>query len=133
MVRSKSTSGGRRRKNANVNEEAIGAGNAASTADTNARAAAAGATSAEAAAADRAGDEAVAAPESRIAPESRKLEVVRSEPRKKVLVPINLEDEIRRRAYEIYEQRGNAPGSESEDWLAAEREVRERYHQQQTA
>jgi hypothetical protein len=35
-----------------------------------------------------------------------------------------LEDEIRRRAYEIYLQRGNAPGSQHDDWLAAEREVR---------
>jgi hypothetical protein len=35
-----------------------------------------------------------------------------------------LEDEIRRRAYEIYLQRGNAPGSQHDDWLAAEREIR---------
>jgi hypothetical protein len=45
-------------------------------------------------------------------------------------VPINLEDEIRRRAYELYEQRGGADGNETEDWFAAEREVRQRYHQQ---
>ncbi len=63
--------------------------------------------------------------------EARRLGVVKSEPRKKVVVPINLEDEIRRRAYEIYEHRGNAPGSEAEDWLIAEREVRERYQKQQ--
>jgi hypothetical protein len=49
------------------------------------------------------------------------------------VVPINLEDEIRRRAYELYQQRGAAPGSEAEDWLAAEREVRQRYKQQQSA
>jgi hypothetical protein len=61
----------------------------------------------------------------------RKLGVVKSEPRKKVVVPINLEDEIRRRAYELYEQRGSAPGSEAEDWFTAEREVRERYQSQQ--
>lgn len=36
------------------------------------------------------------------------------------------EDDIRRRAYEIYLQRGNAPGSQHEDWLAAEREIRTR-------
>ncbi len=47
------------------------------------------------------------------------------------VVPINLEDEIRRRAYELYQQRGTASGSEAEDWLTAEREVRQRYHQQQ--
>jgi hypothetical protein len=49
------------------------------------------------------------------------------------VVPINLEDEIRRRAYELYKQRGTGTGSEAEDWLAAEREVRQRYHQQQSA
>jgi len=69
--------------------------------------------------------------EAKVAPEPRKkLEVVKTERR---VVPINLEDEIRRRAYELYQQRGNAPGSEAEDWLAAEREVRQRYHQQQSA
>ncbi len=64
-------------------------------------------------------------------PEPRKLGVVKSEPRKKVVVSINLEDEIRRRAYELYQQRGSAPGGEAEDWFAAEREVRERYQRQQ--
>src|SRR5882762_9992079 len=60
------------------------------------------------------------------APEPRKLEMVKTEPRKNVVVPIKLEDEIRRRAYEIYVQRGSVPGSEAEDWLTAEREVRQR-------
>jgi len=46
------------------------------------------------------------------------------------VVPINLEDEIRRRAYELYQQRGASGGSEAEDWLNAEREVRQRYRQQ---
>ncbi len=36
---------------------------------------------------------------------------------------INLDDEIRRRAYEIYLERQGNPGTENEDWLAAEREV----------
>jgi hypothetical protein len=68
-------------------------------------------------------------PEARIATESRKkLEVVKTEPRR--VVPINLEDEIRRRAYELYQQRGGGPGSDAADWLAAEREVRQRYRQQ---
>jgi hypothetical protein len=61
--------------------------------------------------------------------ENRKFEIVKSESRKN-LVPINLEDEIRRRAYELYEQRGTSAGSEAEDWFAAEREVRQRYRQQ---
>jgi len=34
-----------------------------------------------------------------------------------------LEYEIRVRAYELYEQRGCAPGQEEQDWFAAEREV----------
>jgi hypothetical protein len=43
-------------------------------------------------------------------------------------VPINLEEEIRRRAYELYLQRGaTAGGDENQDWLIAEREIRSRY------
>ncbi len=41
-----------------------------------------------------------------------------------------LEEEIRHRAYELYEQRGSTPGSESEDWLRAEREIVERHQAQ---
>lgn len=48
---------------------------------------------------------------------------------KKNVIPINLEDEIRCRAYEIYEERGRIGGTEHEDWLQAEREVRARYQQ----
>jgi hypothetical protein len=71
-------------------------------------------------------------PEPKIAPEPRKkLEMVKTEPRR--VVPINVEEEIRRRAYELYQQRGARPGGEREDWLAAEREVRRRYQQQQSA
>lgn len=55
-----------------------------------------------------------------------------AEPRKN-LVPINLEEEIRRRAYEIYVERGSTPGNENEDWLTAEREVRSRYQAERTA
>lgn len=54
---------------------------------------------------------------------------VASDPKKNV-IPINLEDEIRRRAYEIFEERGRTPGDEHEDWLRAEREVLARYRQQ---
>jgi len=46
---------------------------------------------------------------------------------------IDLETEIRRRAYELYEQRGCTPGQENEDWLIAEREVLSRYNHQQSA
>jgi hypothetical protein len=60
--------------------------------------------------------------------EPRKLEMVRNESRKN-LFPINLEDEIRLRAFEIYQQRGSG-GSEAEDWLTAEREILQRYRKQ---
>ncbi len=34
------------------------------------------------------------------------------------------EEEIRRRAHELYEERGREPGHEHEDWAQAERELR---------
>ena len=55
----------------------------------------------------------------------RKPEIVRAN-----LVPIDLDDEIRCLAYLPSERRGFEPGHETEDWLNAEREVLERYHQQ---
>jgi hypothetical protein len=81
----------------------------------------------------RTATEAKAAAESKAAEmktpsDGRRFEVVRTESRKN-LVPINLEDEIRRRAYELYQQRGSGFGSEADDWLTAEREIRQRYHQ----
>src|SRR5216684_4020952 len=46
------------------------------------------------------------------------------------VVPINLEEEIRRRAYELYLERrataGGDKGDENQDWLITEREVRSR-------
>jgi|SRR5271166_866195 len=60
---------------------------------------------------------------------ARRPEIVKTEARPN-LVPINLEDEIRRLAYLLAERRGFQPGHEAEDWLVAEREVRQRYHQQ---
>jgi hypothetical protein len=59
---------------------------------------------------------------------ARKPEIVKSESRSN-LVPINVEEEIRRLAYLMAERRGFAPGHENEDWLAAEHEIRQRYHQ----
>ena len=41
----------------------------------------------------------------------------------------DLESEIRRRAYELYERRGCTPGHEKEDWLVAEQEIAIRHHQ----
>lgn len=45
-------------------------------------------------------------------------------------IPINVEEEIRRRAYELYVQRGCTPGQDHSDWVEAEREVMARYTQQ---
>lgn len=57
-----------------------------------------------------------------------KPEIVKSEVRANI-VPINVEEEIRRLAYLMSERRGFQPGHEAEDWFAAEREIRQRYHQ----
>lgn len=59
----------------------------------------------------------------------RKPEIVKSEARAN-LVPINVEEEVRRLAYLLSERRGFEPGHEAEDWLTAEREIRQRYRQQ---
>jgi hypothetical protein len=59
---------------------------------------------------------------------ARKPEIVKTEARAN-LVPISVEDEVRRLAYLLSERRGFEPGHESEDWLAAEREIRQRYRQ----
>jgi hypothetical protein len=125
MARSKSTSGSKS-KLTNTNNE-INTGSPANIPDVEA---VAGTTPAEAASETR-----------KVTPEPRKLEMVKTEPRKNVVpinrsssnLPINMEDEIRRRAYELYLQRGTASGSEAEDWLTAEREVRQRHQKQQTA
>jgi hypothetical protein len=42
------------------------------------------------------------------------------------LNPTNLEQEIRRRAYELYEERGREDGHELDDWLRAEEQVKTR-------
>ncbi len=72
---------------------------------------------------------AVETPEAAAPKSTRKPVIVKSEPRAN-LVPINVEEEIRRLAYLMSERRGFEPGHETEDWLAAEREVTQRYHQQ---
>ncbi|HEU5401443.1 MAG TPA: DUF2934 domain-containing protein [Terriglobales bacterium] len=40
--------------------------------------------------------------------------------------PQNMEEAIRSRAYELYEQRGHDDGHDIDDWLRAEEEVRQR-------
>lgn len=60
----------------------------------------------------------------RTAPETRSNEARNN------IVPINLDEEIRRRAYELWEQHGREPGREQEHWFLAEREILARYHAQ---
>ena len=52
---------------------------------------------------------------------------------KRNMSTVNLEEEIRVRAYQLYEERGYTPGHENEDWLVAEREILGRQDQQQSA
>lgn len=47
--------------------------------------------------------------------------------------PVDLEEQIRRRAYELYEERGRTPGFEREDWARAEHEVLARRPRPQSA
>jgi hypothetical protein len=49
-----------------------------------------------------------------------------SNPTKKPLSEAKpLEDQIRQRAYELYEERGREDGHDVEDWLRAEKEIME--------
>ena len=59
--------------------------------------------------------------------EIQELKKAQPENRKNIF-PINLDEEIRRRAYELWEQRGHEPGHETEHWLLAESEVLSRYN-----
>jgi hypothetical protein len=43
--------------------------------------------------------------------------------KKPVTEEFSLEEQIRRRAYELYVERGNESGSELDDWLQAEEEI----------
>lgn len=46
---------------------------------------------------------------------------------------VDIDEEIRRRAYELFLERKGAPGDQAQDWLVAEREVRSRYSGQNSA
>ncbi len=50
-----------------------------------------------------------------------------SDPKEVAVIPMNsgLEENIRCRAYELYEQRGREDGHAVDDWLRAEAELRE--------
>jgi Protein of unknown function (DUF2934) len=55
------------------------------------------------------------------------------EVKKKDSFAANLEQEIRIRAYQLYEERGYLPGHEDEDWLVAEQEILGRRDSQHSA
>ncbi|MGH9550721.1 MAG: DUF2934 domain-containing protein [Terriglobales bacterium] len=55
------------------------------------------------------------------------------EVKKKDLFAANLEEEIRIRAYQLYEERGYMPGHEDEDWRVAEQEILGRHDSQHSA
>jgi hypothetical protein len=40
---------------------------------------------------------------------------------------VDLDEAVRQRAYEIYQQRGGQHGADLEDWVRAEQEVRSRF------
>jgi hypothetical protein len=42
--------------------------------------------------------------------------------------PEKLVEEISKRAYEIHLKRGATPGSDMDDWLKAEKEIKAKYH-----
>jgi hypothetical protein len=46
-------------------------------------------------------------------------------PRARTPLPVPSPEEVARRAYEIYLARGGESGHEQEDWLRAERELKE--------
>lgn len=79
------------------------------------------------------------APPAQVAPEQQApMQVVPAVPPevRKNVTPINLavkkptvdlDEEIRRRAYELYLERQGTAGDQAQDWLRAEREIRARY------
>jgi Protein of unknown function (DUF2934) len=40
---------------------------------------------------------------------------------------MNMQEEIRQRAYELYEERGRHDGHQLEDWIQAEQELRDKF------
>jgi hypothetical protein len=68
-------------------------------------------------------------PEATISPKT----VRKAAPSQVSPTPIDLEAQIRQRAYELYQERGGAPGYETEDWTRAEAEIRGRLSQKHLA
>jgi DNA-binding transcriptional regulator YhcF (GntR family) len=52
---------------------------------------------------------------------------------RKIAKTIDLNEEIRRRAYDIYRERRGTAGDQHQDWLIAEREIRARHQQEYSA
>jgi hypothetical protein len=44
----------------------------------------------------------------------------------------SLEEQVSRRAYELWQQRGGKHGDDLSDWLQAEREINEWHHRRRT-
>jgi len=63
-------------------------------------------------------------------PEANSVPSIRKKLGSTAPTPIDLEDQIRMRAYEIWEEHGRLPGTEEEDWKQAEREIHARHDQQ---
>jgi len=66
-------------------------------------------------------------------PEASSVPAIRKNGASAATNSIDLEGQIRQRAYELYEERGRTPGQETEDWFRAEREVIARSNHQQSA
>ena len=85
----------------------------------------------------RSGKTGVTAPDAAVQGALEVQKEVRKDGKPSNVVPINLEEEIRRRAYELYlERRATAAGEdgngdENQDWLIAEREIRSRHGSQE--
>jgi hypothetical protein len=48
-------------------------------------------------------------------------------------LPEDIQEQIRARAYELYEARGRQEGFHDQDWAQAEAEVMSRYHREKSA
>jgi hypothetical protein len=68
-------------------------------------------------------------PEATSTPQPRKA----SSPANSQNVDLEVEVQVRQRAYELYQEHGCTPGHENEDWLQAEREVMARQNHKQSA
>jgi Protein of unknown function (DUF2934) len=42
--------------------------------------------------------------------------------------PVDIQEQVRRRAFELYEQRGRVDGQDLDDWLQAESELAPQYY-----